>query len=225
VSRAFDDFADRYQDAVDRSIAFAGVEHDFFVKQKVDALLECARGVADPAVLRMLDVGCGPGMFGRYLVDEVAELHGVDVSEPMVERAARENPKGFYGLFDGETLPYEEGSLDLAFAVCVFHHVERASRLRLASEMARVVRPGGIVAIFEHNPWNPLTRLVVRRCEFDDGVRLMPLRETARLLRDARLATPASRYLIFLPRPTPTLDRLLARVPVGAQYVVHARKP
>jgi hypothetical protein len=72
---------------------------------------------------------------------------------------------------------------------------------------------------------NPLTRLAVSRCEFDEGVRLMPLRESARLLRAARLETPGSRYLIFLPRPTPTLDRLLARVPVGAQYVAHARKP
>jgi ubiquinone/menaquinone biosynthesis C-methylase UbiE len=225
VADAFDGVADRYERAVEESIAFARVGHDFFVKQKADVLLEVARSIGSPAGLRVLDVGCGTGTFDRYLVDEVAELHGVDVSQPMVALAARENARCSYRVYDGKTLPYDDRSLDVAFAVCVFHHVTRANRLRLAAEMARVLRTGGISAIFEHNPWNPLTRLAVNRCEFDKGVELMRLHESAQLLRDAGLVRLRSRFLIFLPRPTPHLDRWLAHVPVGAQYAVFARKP
>ena len=151
----------------------------------------------------------------------------MDVSEPMVERAARENPTAHYRVYDGQTLPYDDNSLDIAFAVGVFHHIARGERPRVAAEIGRVLRSwryGGMAASFEHNPWNPLTRLAVHRCEFDDGVRLLRLRESARLLETGGLVRLQSRFMFFLPRPTPILDRLLGRVPVGAQYAIFAWK-
>ena len=54
------------------------------------------------------------------------------------------------------------------------------------AELARVVRPGGLVVVFEHNPLNPLTRLVVSRVTFDDGVRLLRSGERRLAVRDAR---------------------------------------
>ena len=57
-----------------------------------------------------------------------------------------------------------------------------------SSELRRVVRPGGIVALFEHNPLNPLTRVAVSRCEFDEGVTLAGRTATARLMTRAGLA-------------------------------------
>jgi SAM-dependent methyltransferase len=225
MPEAFDDFAETYELAVQRSVAFARVEREPFIKRRMEVLLELVRSVGQPAGLRVLDVGCGTGAAHRYLSSLVGELHGVDVSEQMVARAARENAIGEYRVYDGKTLPFNDCSLDVAFAVGVFHHVVRGERPRLAAEMGRVLRSGGMVAIFENNPWNPVTRLAVHKCEFDNGVELLRARESVRLLQGARLAAIKSRFIFFSPLPAPTLDRLLARVPAGAQYAVFASKP
>jgi SAM-dependent methyltransferase len=132
-----------------------------------------------------------------------------------------------YRTYDGETLPFADESFDLAFAVNVFHHVDPPDRAALAAELARVVRPGGIVAVFEHNPLNPLTRLVVSRCEFDEGVELLSTREVSALLTRAGLQPVERRYILFFPWRAAFLQRLEARlgpVPLGAQHLTAARR-
>jgi SAM-dependent methyltransferase len=222
----FDRRGETYQAAVDEAISFAGREHDFYLEAKARRLVELARRHLGAGRPTALDVGCGPGLFDRH-VAPAFELHGVDVSPAMVERAREANPGVEYAVSEPRRLPHADGRFDLAFAVCVLHHVDRADRLPLLRETARVVRPGGLVAVFEHNPWNPLTRRVVRDCAFDEDVELLPRREVTRLLRAAGLELVSAHYLLFFPwrgRLFEAAERLLARVPLGAQYVVAARR-
>jgi hypothetical protein len=93
-------------------------------------------------------------------------------------------------------------------------------------ELARVTRRGGLVAIFEHNPWNPLTRRAVAGCEFDRDAVLLARREARRLLEVPALDACEDRYLLFFTRdsaPLRWIERRLRKVPLGAQYVVSAR--
>ena len=168
-------------------------------------------------------MGCGPGLFDRHLGSSF-DLHGVDVSPPMVERARETNPEASYRVYDGRRLPYGDRELDVTFAVCVLHHVDPPDRPGLVAEMARVTRPGGLTLVFEHNPLNPLTRRVVRDCAFDDGVELLRRRELERLCRDAGLELLGTEYLLFFPWRADTIERRLTRLPFGAQYVVVGRK-
>ena len=217
----FDRHGATYEQAVEHAISFAGQEHDFYLEAKARRLVELARRRLGPGRVAALDVGCGPGLFDRHLT-AAFELHGVDVSPEMVERARAANPEVEYEVSEPRRLPHEDSRFDLAFAVCVLHHVERADRLPLLEEMARVVRPGGLVAVFEHNPWNPLTRRVVRTCAFDEDVELISHRELARLYRDAGLELVDSEYLLFVPWRADALERALRRLPLGAQYVLAA---
>ena len=222
----FDRVGETYQAAVDEAISFAGQEHDFYLEVKARRLVELARRHLGPGRPAALDVGCGPGLFDRH-VAAAFELHGVDVSPAMVEQARETNPEVGYAVSEPGRLPYDDGRFDLAFAVCVLHHVERADRLPLVRETARVVRPGGLVAVFEHNPLNPLTRRVVRDCAFDEDVELLPRRELEGLFRAAGLEEVSTHYLLFFPwrgRLFEAAERLLARLPLGAQYVVAARR-
>jgi hypothetical protein len=94
--------------------------------------------------------------------------------------------------------------------------------------MVRLARPGGLVVIWEHNPWNPLTRRVVARCSFDRDAALLSLAETRRLLRRAGLSRIESRYGLFFPwrgRGWRRAERLLAQVPLGAQFAALGSKP
>ena len=215
----FDRFGATYEEAVDSAIAFAGQEHDFYLEAKARRLVALARRFVGPGRPRALDVGCGPGSFDRH-VSSAFELYGVDVSPAMVERARATNPGVEYAVSEARRLPHEDGRFDLAFAVCVLHHVAAADRLPLAHELRRVVRPGGLVAVFEHNPWNPLTRRVVRACAFDEGVELLPRSELEALLRAAGLDIVGTEYLLFVPWRADPLEHALRRLPLGAQYVV-----
>jgi SAM-dependent methyltransferase len=229
VEAHFDRHADEYEAAVERSIAFSGLPHAYFTEAKARRLLEIVRRrLGDPASLSAVDVGCGPGLTDALLAPKLRSLHGVDISGAMLERAARENPSVCYRAFDGSRLPFDDAAFDLAFAVNVLHHVPPAARGALLAEMWRVARPGGLVAVFEHNPLNPLTRRVVRTCSLDEGVELLGRRALARLFRACGLRVAETSFLLFFPWKSPAfraIERRLAPVPFGAQYVVVGERP
>jgi SAM-dependent methyltransferase len=227
MTTLFDAYADTYREEVERATAFARRDLSFFTAAKAEVLLELTRHhLGDPAGLRALDVGCGTGDTDS-LLDAFGELHGVDTSRELVRRARARNPGRTYTHYDGQKLPYAEASFDLVFAICVVHHVPPRQWRRFAAELDRVVRPGGLVAIVEHNPLNPLTRLVVARCRFDVDACLLGRGRAQELLRQAGLTPVSDRYILFLPWRGPgvrALQRRLARVPLGAQYVVAGRR-
>lgn len=229
-SSEFDAYADSYREAIERAIAFSRTGHELFTRAKVRELLEIAtRRVGDPRRLSFFDLGCGPGETDRLLEGRVSSLTGVDTSAGMIEVAARQNPWAEYRAVDaGAALPFGDASFDVSFAICVFHHVETGERPRLVAEAARVTKPGGTVVIFEHNPWNPLTRRAVAGCEFDRDAVLLRRRETEGLLREAGLEDLDGAYIIWFTRDSARLQRIERRLrglPLGAQHVVSARRP
>ena len=111
---------------------------------------------------RILDVGCGTGHFLRQLAMYGAEpdgCHGVDISAERLERARHLAPHHHHLCIDGVTLPYPDGHFDVVSQRTVFSSIDdRAIRERLAAEMVRVLRPGGLVLWYDvavPNPWNP----------------------------------------------------------------------
>jgi SAM-dependent methyltransferase len=225
----FDRYGDRYRDAVERSISFSGADLDFFTRAKVETLLELSEAVGAPSELAFADIGCGTGETDRFLGGRVGSLAGVDVSPAMLEQARRQNPWAEYRSYaEGDALPLADGGFDVCFAICVFHHVPPPQRPALLEEMRRICRPGGLIALIEHNPLNPLTRKAVRGCEFDRDAELLTRREATRLLSDAGLPAPAGRYIEFFTRDGRLLRGIESRLrwmPLGAQYAVFARRP
>ena len=224
----FNDYGNSYRDAVADAVSFSGAPPELFTRLKARHLVGLAtRRIGDPTGLRALDVGCGPGETDRMLEGAFGELHGIDVAPDMVAAAAEANPWASYrGYRTGDSIPHEDGSFDLSFAICVLHHVPPERWGAFIEEMARVTRPEGLVAIFEHNPLNPLTRLTVARCEFDEDAVLLRRGRTVRLVRERGLEVVESPYIIPLPaegRAGAAVERMLAAAPVGAQYYVAGR--
>jgi hypothetical protein len=93
--------------------------------------------------------------------------------------------------------------------------------------MARVVRPGGLVTIFEHNPRNPLTMRVVNNCPFDADAVLLNSKETSRLITDSGLDIWRRKHILSIPAAGSALrrvDQMLSWVGLGAQYYVAGRR-
>jgi ubiquinone/menaquinone biosynthesis C-methylase UbiE len=107
-------------------------------------------------------------------------------------------------------------------AVCVMHHVAPRQWPVFLAEMRRVTRRGGLVCVIEHNPFNPLTRLAVSRCEFDRDAVLLRSGQIERLMSEVGLNEIESQYFLLLPSALPLvrrIERTFKRLPLGAQYM------
>jgi ubiquinone/menaquinone biosynthesis C-methylase UbiE len=223
MAELFDTYDKSFGAVVQSSIDFSGLPHSFFTTAKADALRDLIatrlQGMHKP---HMLDVGCGVGEFHPFVRGMFGRLCGVDVSAASVAQALHRNPDVEYEVYDGETLPYDSATFNLSIAICVLHHVPLRQWLGFLCEMRRVVRPGGLVCLIEHNPFNPLTRLAVARCEFDRDAVLLRAGRTQALMVDAGLRDIESRYFLMLPSAAPLARRVehrFQRLPLGAQYL------
>jgi SAM-dependent methyltransferase len=226
-SALFDHHANSYSLELDKAVRFSGKDSEFFVSAKGDLLkrLLCRLGISTP--IRILDVGCGTGSLHSKLKTAGMQVSGVDLSNTSLLVAKSSNPDIEYTLFDGTRLPFEDGSFDVALAVCVFHHVDTYKRENLLAEMARSVRVGGAMFIIEHNPVNPLTRLVVSRCAYDETAVLLPAKETRSLMRNVGAVDISTVYFLFFPFEFMWLQALeyqMEWLPIGAQYCTYGIK-
>ncbi len=207
-------------------IGASGEDVAFFARMKADLVRSHLTG----SPRRILDFGCGIGNTTAALaaVFPEAAITGSDISARSIAHAASKHAEPGhveFCAFEGD-LPFPDASIDVAFTSCVFHHIERTAQLRWAKELRRVVAPGGALFVFEHNPYNPLTRRVVRDCVFDKGVTLLTSRYTRTLFGRAGFAVDPARFYFFFPhalawlRP---LESILGWCPIGAQYFVIAR--
>jgi len=114
---------------------------------------------------RALDVGTGAGALALALAPFVAEVVGVDVEPELLARARERAPANVtFAEADATSLPFPDGSFDLAGTVRTLHHVHRPE-LALA-ELARVTRLGGRALVVDQlAPLDPLEALAVDRFE------------------------------------------------------------
>ena len=101
----------------------------------------------------VLDVGCGPGHLTRRLAARGLDATGVDLDPAMIERATG-RAGAEYLLADAASLPFETGTFDLAVSTLSMHHWTDA-HAGLA-EIARVVRPGGQILVWDLRRGAPL---------------------------------------------------------------------
>jgi SAM-dependent methyltransferase len=224
----FDALAAGYEQTLDEAVAFSGQPLAFFLDAKARRLAAiCRARLGAVADRRTLEVGCGTGLMQRRLCPLLGPVWGIDASLGCLAQAVREGGRSPLAAADCRRLPFAAGSFDLVLAICMLHHVARAERATALAEMVRLTRRGGMVAIWEHNPWNPLTRRLVAGCPFDRDAVLLSRAEARRGMRRAGLSRIASHHCLFFPwrgRLWQSAERLLAQVPLGAQYVVYGTR-
>jgi SAM-dependent methyltransferase len=114
--------------------------------------------------IRLLDVGCGGGLDLRWWLDRgwpPSRLAGCDVVDARVSAARAACPGVDIRLADGMTLPFADASFDVAHAATVFSSIlDPGVRRVLFAEMARIVRPGGLVFVYDFRVRKPTNRHV-----------------------------------------------------------------
>ena len=224
----FDRYAEDYDAALAQGLAATGEDKNYFARGRLRWLraeLE-RRAFSARAVL---DFGCGTGSAAPHIAEELAPetLVGVDVSGKSLDVARREHAATgarFHLLTEYEP----EGEFDLAYTNGVFHHIAESERAGAFGYVFKSLRPGGLFAFFENNPWNPGTRYTMRRNPFDEDAVMLSPPEARRLLKASGFEVLRTETLFYFPRALGFLRPLepaLARLPLGGQYLVLCRRP
>ncbi|MEM9433068.1 MAG: bifunctional 2-polyprenyl-6-hydroxyphenol methylase/3-demethylubiquinol 3-O-methyltransferase UbiG [Pseudomonadota bacterium] len=109
----------------------------------------------------VLDLGCAGGFMAEALTEKGAQVTGIDPARKAIE-AAKSRARSIgqsirYDVGVGEDLPYDNASFDTVVCVDVLEHVSDLNRT--LSEIARVLRPGGVF-LFDTINRNPVSRFV-----------------------------------------------------------------
>ena len=225
----FDAVADDYARQHSESIRMSGESPEYFANYKAEmaSAAYAADQVRPPSSI--LDFGAGIGNSVPPLRANFpdARITCLDVSQRSLELCAERFGNDISTQwFDGQKIPVEDTSYDMVFVACVFHHIPHANHLEVLRELRRVLQSGGRLFLFEHNPWNPLTRIAVANCPFDENAELISPIEMRRRVMSAGVSRSSSAYGPFFPailsklRPAEDYIRWL---PMGAQYVIEGR--
>ncbi len=217
----FDAYAGNYNELLREKTGFFTEDETYFARYKVLIARSLVQGAPD----RVLEFGCGIGRNMPFLREAFpdAEVMGSDVSAKSIEMARAENP-GVHFWVEGDAAG-ERSRFDLVFVAGVFHHIPPSERDGAASLIASRLNSGGTAVIFEHNPYNPITRKIVSECPYDEGVQLLPPAELSQRLARAGLQVTKRGYSLFFPPKLKALGRLepmLAWLPLGGQYWIRA---
>ena len=118
------------------------------LKRVRELVQECPPGKA-------LDVGCGPALTFGHLLDRGFECFGVDQSPSMIETCRRRygnHATAQFAVGDIERLAFTDSFFDLILCLGVLEYVDADVALR---ELARVLKPGGVLVTSMHNDWSP----------------------------------------------------------------------
>jgi len=227
MSSHFDTIAGEYDAALPAHV----VEH-YLRKRTAYVVANCPPG-------RGLDVGCGTGVLAAQLARAGWTMTGADPSGGMLDVLRARSPEVTAVQASGTALPFPDDAFDVVLSVATLHHIADADDVRRTlAEMVRVVRPGGRVLVWDHNPRNPYWGPLMRRVPQDTGEeRLIGEAEVLQGLRGAGAAVVSSRQLGLVPDFVPpralgaaaAVERAVERTPLirrlGAHNVVLAAKP
>jgi len=219
----FDTFAATYRQTLDRAISVSGENACYFAQSRVQWLHAVFTSRSIPC-RSILDFGCGTGIGVKFLKQyfDAAEITGVDVSSKSLQIAAQQHTEpNIQFLHAQEYAP--RGDRDLVFLSGVIHHIAVNERAKWMSVVAGSLRPGGMCAIWENNPWSLPARYCMKVNPFDRDAVMLSASATRRLCREAGLRVLSTHYRFVFPRILSVLrpmEKHFERLPIGAQYVV-----
>jgi SAM-dependent methyltransferase len=224
----FDLLADEYRALHEENVAITGESLEYFHEYKIADLAGLVNRLRLPAP-QILDFGSGIGNSLPYFRKHFAEsdITCADVSARSIEIAQNRYPGQETYVRIGSSIPMPAASQNVVYSACVFHHIPHDEHVYWLAELHRVTLPGGMLAIYEHNPLNPLTVRAVKACPLDVNARLIGGRTMREHVIAAGWEDVRVDYKLFFPAALSFLrpmERYLEWLSLGAQYRVMARK-
>ena len=235
AKNVFDQVARDYEKIHNQSLP-PGVRSADFISQRVATVTRWLSAGYSGKEFCYLDFGCGNGRMLKSLLESDAakpllergrlRLFGFDTSvESVNEARSLLGDESVCLVSDLNRLPGDV-RFDFAISCHVFHHIPPAERAETVASLAKRMKPLSRLVIWEHNPFNPATRMLVKMCPFDGDARLLTLNTTKTLFGKSVFRYREHAYVnVFPPRwlrldGVSAIEVKLSRFPIGAQYWV-----
>lgn len=187
--------------------------------------------------LTVYDFGCGDGEMLECLSSLFPqhEFNGSDISQGMIELAQKrfsdQNKSIHVQLAQIGSIPLPDNSQDIILTSCVFHHIPFEEHQLNMLEISRVLKPNGYFIMFEHNPFNPLTQLIVRTSPIDQNAKLLTATYAKKIYKVALFQNIKVKFFLFTPphlKKLAWIDKVSSHLPLvrllGGQYLIVGQK-
>jgi len=210
----FDNYVDNYKDYITKSLGNIENNLDYFHIKKSE-ILKKELGYQPK---KILDLGCGVGTMLGLMIDKFSgsSFYAYDESKKSMDYIKKIFPK----INCLENLKTNE-KFDLIFLSSVVHHVKSTDRDAFFKNIYNLLNPNGVMFIFEHNPYNPITLKMVANCEFDADAELIKKNDLINLCKKNNFEIIKSGYIHFFPSKLGFLFKLESYLKwffLGAQY-------
>lgn len=222
----FDKFSLNYKQTLDKDVRLFGEDSEYFASYKA---MYIHRYLGDDFNGSILDYGCGIGAVSKFLIKlfkkNKISIVGYDISAESIEKAHKHISDV---EFTEDFKDVEARTFDAIVMANVLHHIKAENRYEYLKKAVTRLTKGGKLFVFEHNPYNPLTRCVVKSSILDRGAELIRAKDMGLLFKKAGICPIEKKYIIFFPKILKVfrpLEALLGSFPLGAQYVFVGQVP
>lgn len=219
----FDEYSKSYDEIMqDQHKNFGDI--GYYAEYKIKILSQ----IIDNNNLKILEYGCGVGRNLPYIkrAFQNSSVFGFDISQKSLEIAKLNNSDVTIIQTQSELEEYKN-YFDVIFIAGVYHHIEPRLRDGVTQDIFALAANNCDVVVFEHNPYNPVTRHMVSTCEFDTDAVLLSKKELQDIFIKAGFKYRESAYTLFFPpvlKKIAFLENFIKWLPLGGQYYVAFKK-
>ena len=218
----FDEYVENYEDLTNKNLRFFNKSRKYFDSYKIEI---ASRIYKSPK--NILDFGSGIGLCIPFIKEyfPTAKIYATDTSEKSLNYLSKKH-EDINTLKTNDLHDYKN-YFDLIIIVGVFHHVIKKERLNLMKEIEILLRNKGKIIIFEHNPYNFITKKLVKMCPYDDGVELIKMKELKHIINKSNIRIIDKGFTLFFPSIFFFLrkfEKYLKLLPLGGQYYISGLK-
>jgi trans-aconitate methyltransferase len=228
AKKEFDHLADSYKESISPWVRITGENIEFYAQSRIKWVAKQLKELGIHPH-KIMDFGCGVGLAVPFLLEEFgsdSQIIGVDVSSDSL-KVAKSKYTSQNINFQSLDRYTPDHSVDLVYCNGVFHHIPLNERDGAVHYVCDSLRPDGFFALWENNPWNPLTKYNMTHAEIDRNAIPINPPDGKKLITTNGLQLLQMRYYFIFPaflkffRP---FEPLLSQIPLGAQYVVLSQK-
>ena len=215
----FNKLSNNYKDILSRDIKFSGESADYFADYKAKFIKNYLKNNFKGQIL---DYGCGVGLVIKELrkyfnINDVI-ITGFDISNESIDKAREENSAV---KFIKDDIELNKRVFDVIILANVLHHIKIDERVSFLIKISKLINKRGALFIFEHNPYNPITRTIVKNSITDKDASIIKMNELINILNNAGFSILKKSYIVFFPKILKSLrflEPFLSSFPLGAQY-------
>lgn len=221
------DISHDYDDMLNKGIRLSGENKFYFIKGRITDLKNQLPKDFTPN--NILDFGCGIGDTTKILSKAFSNsiVIGTDLSNNALNYAKNKYNTDRIKFVHLNNLK-KNNYFELCYVNGVFHHIDPNNRIAVFKMIYNLLKAGGYFSIFENNPWNIGTQIVMSRIPFDKNAKMLNHLSSRKYLKETGFVKiNKSRFLFYFPKFLSFLrflEHKLVHFPFGAQYYILAKK-